>query len=376
MSNIASITPIGIHQTYDLEVNHPDHQFYLANGVLTSNSHAVAYAIDSYWCAWLMTYYEEQWLCAYLESMSNTPDQRAKAFGEVKALGYQIVPIDINHAGLGWTVLPGKRLMPSMTSCKGVGTSAVEEIIQNRPYVGVDELFWNEDGSWRHSKFNKKALEALVKIGAFGSMDIIGDGKLFNNYRHMYETLFGSHVETVTKKSKGVEVTEDVELDHSVLVKRNPKSDPREGIKNFYELVRKGSDIPDWTASERAQNMVEVFGALDVIGMLDPKVVTTLEKKGIKSIDELEQGDPEIIWFVTVPTSHKKGAEPTTGILKKTKNGKEYVQIFGAGPTGKSHRINVWGGKELPDAFSLFCAEVKRDDFGASTTQWKLRQVS
>ena len=63
-----------------------------------NKSHAVAYALDSYYCAWLMTYFEEEWLCAYLESMEGNPDKRGKAFSEVKALGYEIVPIDINHA--------------------------------------------------------------------------------------------------------------------------------------------------------------------------------------------------------------------------------------------------------------------------------------
>ena len=38
-NNIKSIKQIGKAQTYDIEVAHPDHQFYLANGILTSNSY-------------------------------------------------------------------------------------------------------------------------------------------------------------------------------------------------------------------------------------------------------------------------------------------------------------------------------------------------
>ena len=344
-------------------------------GYAFNKSHAVAYAIDSYWCAWLLTYYEEEWISAYLESMSGSPDARAKAFGEVKALGYQIVPIDINLAGTGWTVLPGKRLMPSMTSCKGVGDAAVEEIMQNRPYKTIEELLWDENYQWRHSKFNKRALEALVKIEAFESMEIVGDDKVFKNYNHMHQALFGSHVETVTKKRKGVEVTEDLELDHSSLIKRSTKSDPHEGLKNFYNLARLTSGTPEWTSSQKAQNMVEVFGTLDVVSLIDINVMAALEGKGIKSIEEIEQGDAELAWMIVVPTSPRKGAEPVPGVKKTTKNGKEFVQIFVAGPTGKSHRVTVWGSKEIPDSFSLLCAEVKRDDFGISTSQWKMRKI-
>jgi DNA polymerase-3 subunit alpha len=340
-----------------------------------NKSHAVAYAIDSYWCAWLLTYYEDEWVCAYMESMSNSPESRAKAFSEVKSLGYQIVPIDINLANTGWTVLPGKRLMPSMTSCKGVGDSALEEILQNRPYTSIESLLWDENFQWKHSKFNKRALESLIKIGAFDSMEIVGEDKIFKNYNHMYQSLLGSHVESITKKRKGVESTDDVELDHSVLIKRSTKSDPHEGLKNFYNLVRFTADTPEWTPAEKAQNMVDVFGTLDIVSLIDSNILSALDSKGIKSIDDIEADSTDLAWMIVVPTSIKKGGELVTGIKKNTKTGKEYIQIFVAGPTGKSHRVTVWGSKEIPEAFSLFCAEVKRDNFGISTSQSKLRKI-
>lgn len=376
MSNIQSIEPIeGLHQTYDLEVDHDDHQFYLANGILTSNSHAVAYAIDSYWTAWFLTYYEKEWLCSYLESMSTSPEKKAKAFGEVKSLGYTIVPIDINSASAAWTALPNKQLMPSMLAAKGVGLAAIEEILDNRPYNTIEELLWDDEFKWKHSKFNKKALESLILIEAFNSMDIIGEGKVFSSYRHMYEVLLGSHIETITRKKKGVMVTEDVEVEHSQLIKRSTKADPHEGLKNFYKLLAEYRDIPDWTSIERAQNMIKVFGSLDILSMIDPSILEALEKKGVKPIDELELGETAVVWFMLVPTAVKKGTKPIPGVIKKTKNGKEYAQIFGSGPVGKTCRINVWGCKTIPNAFSLICAETKRDDFGYSTTQWKMRII-
>lgn len=376
MSNIKSITPIGKHQTYDLEVDHPDHQFYLANGVLTSNSHAVAYAIDSFWTAFFMTYYTDEWVCAYLESMSTSPDKRAKAFGEVKALGYTIVPIDINEAGLGWTALPGKRLMPSMTSCRGIGTAAVEEIIANRPYNSIEELLWDDDFNWRHSKFNKKALDALIKIGAFRSLDIIGEDKVFKNYHHMWKVIAGSHVETVTHKHRGVEVTEDVEVEHATLIKRRSRDNPHEGLKNFYDLVAKYSDTPEWTALETADNMIDVFGAVDVLSLIDAKILAALEHKGVTSIEDVEQGEQKIVWFMTVPQSAKKNGPPVVGVKCQTKNKRDYVRLFASGPSGKGIRLSVWGMAELPEPFVLFCCEVKRDDYGHSTSCYKLKAIA
>jgi DNA polymerase III alpha subunit len=332
-----------------------------------NKSHAVAYGIDSFWCAWLLTYHEEEWLTAYMESMSTTPEKRAKAFGEIKKLGYQIVPIDINLASENWRVLPGKKFMPSFLSCKGVGSSAIEEIIEKRPYNSIEELLWDDDFKWKHSKFNKKAFESLVKIGAFGSMDVVGEGKIFNSYRHMHETLFGSHVESVTKKRKGIETTEDVELDHSVLVKRATRADPHEGLKNFYELVRRCADVEDWTSSEKAENMVEVFGTVDVAMMIEPEILERLDQKSVRSIDDIDEGEKDLVWFCVQKT-----------IPKTSKNGKKYLLIEAVGLSGKATKVFCWGwdGIRSFKPYAMCLAEVERNEFGCTTTVWKLKEVA
>lgn len=343
MSNIKSITPIGKYQTYDLEIDHPDHQFYLSNGVLTSNSHAVAYAIDSYWCVWLMTYYEEQWLSAYVESMLGNPDKKAKAFGEIKRLGYTIVPIDINHADKGWTVLPGKKFMPSLLSCKGVGETAADEIIESRPYASLEDMLYNEDGSWRPGKFNKKALETLVKVHAFESLECVGEGKLFNSYHHMHEVL----------------------IENSDVIKKSPKKDPLQGRKTMYELARALAPMPEWTRREQADNRVEAFGSLDVVDLLEPHVMQHLEDKGIRPIDEWDKKG--LYWFCI---------QETTG--KKTKTGKQYLLMQAVGPVGKIYRMNAWGwnGVKTFPPFTVVVAEVDRNDFGFSTILWRCKEIT
>lgn len=342
-----------------------------------NKSHAVAYAIDSFWCAWLMTYYEEQWLSAYLEAMSTTPQKRAKAFGEVRALGYQIVPIDINHASLSWTVLPGKKLMPSMTSLKGVGDSAVEELETLRPIESIEQLLYNDDGTWRPSKFNKKAMEALIKVKAFDSVGCVGADKVFKSYKHMYWTLMGEYTEEVTKKRNGIEQTFELVRDHASMIKRSPKKDPYEGRKNFYELARKYAEGADeWTHRELAEFQAEYFGSADATLMFDGAIFKRLEEKGIQPIEELETGKTDLVWFVTVLAAAKKSGTTSTGTIKKTRNGKTYVQAFATGTIGKPIRINVWGAKDLLEPFKLYVGEVKRDDFGFSTTLWKAKVIA
>lgn len=364
--NIKSITLIGTHPTRDLSVEHPDHQFYLANGVLTSNSHATGYAMISYQCAYLMTYFESEWLCSYLESMSSNENKRAKAFSEVRSLGYKIVPIDINEANEGWTILEGKRFMPSFTSCKGVGSVAVDEIKSARPYKSFEDVLWNKDGSWKHSKFNKLALAALVNIGAFESLDCVGEGKLFDSYAHMYEVLFGSYQEEVTRKRKGVEETVTMKREHLTLIKKSTAKNPHEGRKNFYEIVRRVREegIEPWDRRNKALKNIAHFGSLDVSNLIDPKVLEIFDKKGLLSIDEFE--DENVYWFCIVKI------EPKT-----TRNGKKYLLLQVQGPAGKAYRMYCWGwdGKRQLELFSVCFAQLNKTDFGFATSIIKLREL-
>lgn len=342
MTNIKSITPIGKHQAYDLEVDHPDHQFYLANGVLTSNSHAVAYAIDSYWCAWLMTYYEEEWLAAYLESMSGNDDSRAKAFSEVRSLGYDIVPLDVKEASTHWKVLPGKRLMPSLVACKGVGATAAQDLESLRPFETLEELLWDDEGRWRPTKFNKKALEAMIHVGAFESLNCVGEDRYFKNYHHMHKVLIENNGE----------------------IKKHTKKEPFKGKQRFFELIREHSDTPPWTRDEFIKNIIDHFGSLDVKLIMPKEIVNRLEQKGITSIDEYRGKD--VYWFCV-----------SKAIPKKTRNGKNYLLMEIVGPAGAIHKMFMWSWDCVTEfkRYSIVLGEISRTEFGFTTSQRKLRTL-
>jgi len=305
-----------------------------------NKSHAVSYAIDSYYCAWLMTYYEEEWLCAYLESMSGNPTKRAKAFGEVKKLGYKIVPIDINYATDSWSILEGNKFMPSFSSCKGVGSSAIEEIMANRPYESINDLLWDENGKWKHSKFNKRALESLVKIKAFESMSLVGEGCEFSSYRMMHEILIVNNSD----------------------IKKWTKRDPDRGIKRYRELLVELDGMSEWGRPTLATHNIELLGSFNPISLLSEALQQKLDEKCIDSIDEYQ--GKNFYWFVV--TDVKK---------KMTKNKRPYLLLTVSGAAGSNTRVFCWGWdgeKEVPK-YSICIAEVDKNDFGCSTKMFRLK---
>ena len=343
---IVSVEPFGVEDVCDITVDHPEHLFY-ANGISVKNcSHAVSYGIDSYWCAWLLTHHEEEWLTAYLESNSHTPDDRARAIEEVKQIGYELVQVDINHATRSWALLPGKKFVPSFTSCKHVGSAAVDEILENRPYKTVYDLLWNEDGSWKHSKFNKRALETLIKIEAFGSMDLVGPGKAFSSYRHMYHVV----------------------IERADEIKKRTKKDPYAGRKRFDELVQETHGMADWTQYEKFSSLLELTGDFKVDLLVSPELQEKMEQRGAKSVDDVQEKD--VYWFVLDEL-----------VLKKSKNGKEYALCSVFGKSGKKHKMYCWSynPKRNEGLFlkgALYLGEVSRSDFGFASSAFKIKRVS
>lgn len=341
MPHVVSQRPVGLMQTFDLQVDHPDHQFYLSNGLLTSNSHAVSYALDSYMCAWLLTYHEAEWLCAYAEEYASDNDKkRARALTEIRALGYSIVRPDVNHASRTWTILPGKRFMPSFTTIKSIGDAAVDEIVVKRPYRTVYDLLWNEDGTWKHSKFNKRVFENLIKVGAFDSLEVVGEGKYFANYRHMFEVIVQNWA-------------------------RLKKKDGRRAIDQITAATR---DVQDWSRDEKVEMYVQLVGELDVDLVVPQQILVKLNQKGIPSIDDIEEDSKTVCWFVVVDAK-----------LMKTRNGKPYVRLTCMGAGGAQQTINIWGykpGVSAIERYSAYLAEVEHNSYGLSTAEWKMRKIT
>lgn len=304
-----------------------------------NSAHAVSYAIDSYMCAWLCTYYEPEWLCAYMETQDGQPEKRAKAISELRSFGYEIVKVDINYASEEWTIMPDKKFMPALSTVKGLGDAAIEEIKLNRPYRTVEDLLYNSDGSWKHSKFNKRAFENLIKICAFDSMDIVGETKYFRSYYHMWRCL----------------IDDNAKIKH---VKKG-KQELERRVKELRD------DSPEWDKSTLISQSKEIVGSGDMNLMIPSRLRDKLEELNVRSIDDFEGNG--LYWFIIDEL-----------LIKKSKNNKTYAQIAAIGLAGKRQRIYCWGFSPEKHSLSVngtFVAELEQSQYGFSTQIWKVKAV-
>jgi DNA polymerase-3 subunit alpha len=307
-----------------------------------NKSHAIAYAIDSYYGAWLMTYYETDWLATCLQSENANVEGLAWMISEIKQLGYKTSTPDINHSTNEWTWSEKLHaFVPPLSSLKGVGESAVEEIIANRPYKSIEDMLWTPDGVWRHSKFNKKAIDALLKMEAFESLRD-PETCIWGNYRQLHFAI----------------------VENMDTIKKSTKKDPLSGQKKFFELLESSREMPDWTRIEKIENKISCSGTMDISMCVEYDILQRLQNKGIRSLDEIDGTD--IYWFVV-----------KNSIPKTTKNGKAYLLLEALSPSGKVSKIFCWkwDGERQIAPYTLCLAEVSKSDFGMSTTFWKLNEV-
>jgi DNA polymerase-3 subunit alpha len=176
MAKITSYKYIGKKQCYDLEVDHPDHQFYLSSGLLTSNSHSIAYSINGYHTAYYKKYYPAAFLAALLKSEvdgnGTDRDSNIRTYKrEAKRLGLSIVAPDINRSGESYDLINETTLITGLTAAKGVGETAVNAIFEARnkgPFKSFADFLYRCNSS----KVRKDSIQSLAKAGAFDSLSI------------------------------------------------------------------------------------------------------------------------------------------------------------------------------------------------------------
>lgn len=133
-----------------------------------NKSHSAAYALIAFQTAYLKTHYPVEFMAALLtEDMENT-DKVIKNISEVRAMGIDVLPPDLNESERSFTV-HANSIRFGLGAVKGVGAAALESIVEVRkgePFKSLNDFCERVD----LRKVNRRVVEALVKCGAFDSL--------------------------------------------------------------------------------------------------------------------------------------------------------------------------------------------------------------
>ena len=294
-------------------------KFEYFSGYGFNKSHAVSYSIISYQCAWLWNYYPAEWMAAFLDKEPET--RKEKAINIAKQYGFNIAPLDVNKSGTVWEISEdGKTLIQPLTSIKGLGMAAIEQILANRPITNAEDLLFNENITY--SKLNKKSLDALCRGGA---LDNIVDDR-FTGRKHFW----------------------------SACIVDRPKN-----LKKLSDNMETYRPEGDFSEEEIIQFKSELTGVFPMNLVISAETVQRLQDKFIPPISEFDQ-ELQVCWFI-----------PRKIIPRKTKKGKDYWIVEVIDSNNELTRIRCWGIKPEKDRVHLnrpYMARLNYDEnWGFST---------
>ena len=135
-----------------------------------NKSHAAAYAVIAYQTAWLKYYYPQHFMAALLTSVKGNDTKVAQYISDGRKMSIEVLPPDVNESKEDFTVV-GENIRFGLSAIKNVGSNAVKSIIKERGNKAF-ESFTDFCERVDMSVLNKRAMESLIKAGAFDSFGV------------------------------------------------------------------------------------------------------------------------------------------------------------------------------------------------------------
>jgi DNA polymerase III subunit alpha len=144
-----------------------------------NKSHAAAYSLLAYHTGWLKVHYTAEFFCANMTVEMDDTDKLKVLFQDAQDnFGLTFEPPDVNRGNYRFEPVSDKVIRYGLGAVKGSGQQAVEAIIAAReggpsgsgggPFTSLFDFCARVE----RNKINKRTIEALIKAGAFDSLQL------------------------------------------------------------------------------------------------------------------------------------------------------------------------------------------------------------
>ncbi len=142
-----------------------------------NKSHAAAYSLLAYHTGWLKVHYTAEFFCANMTVEMDDTDKLNVLFQDaVKNFGITFEPPDVNRGSYRFEPVTDQVIRYGLGAVKGTGQLAIEAIVRARdgdgssstsgPFKSLYDFCVRVD----RQRINKRTVEALIKAGAFDSI--------------------------------------------------------------------------------------------------------------------------------------------------------------------------------------------------------------
>ncbi|MGZ5181353.1 MAG: DNA polymerase III subunit alpha, partial [Ramlibacter sp.] len=138
-----------------------------------NKSHAAAYSLLAYHTGWLKVHYTAEFFCANMTvEMDNTDKLKVLFEDAIKNFGLTFEPPDVNRGNYRFEPISDKVIRYGLGAVKGTGQAAIEAIVRARQEGGAFTSLYDFCVRVDRTRINKRTVEALIKAGAFDSLQL------------------------------------------------------------------------------------------------------------------------------------------------------------------------------------------------------------
>ena len=298
------------NEIYDLIIDFADYAF--------NKSHSVAYSVVAYRTAWLKYYYPREFMAAQISTYTNDIKQVSLYIEEIKRLGIEILPPNINYSFKNFTV-ENKKIRFGLKAVKNVGDNLIDVIVRGREKGKYKSLkdFVDRINAIDKSALNKRAVEALIRCGA---MDDFEGNRA--QYLAIYESVLSSSSSTAKNNVLGqfslfenTNVSEDLPILRDF--KQKDKLDMEKEVIGMYisghpldpyrEIIEKSTNINTNQIFEKYRENLLKYSKVKVGGILKSKKTMITKNNKMMAFAALEDlfGTIELVIFPNVFSKYK-----------------------------------------------------------------------
>jgi DNA polymerase-3 subunit alpha len=145
-----------------------------------NKSHAAAYSLLAYHTGWLKVHFTAEFFCANMTIEMDDTDKLKVLYQDASKFGIRFEPPDVNSGSYRFEPVSDQVIRYGLGAVKGTGQQAIEAIVAARegrgvgpradtvgPFASLFDFCARVD----RARLNKRTVEALIKAGAFDSLE-------------------------------------------------------------------------------------------------------------------------------------------------------------------------------------------------------------
>jgi len=143
-----------------------------------NKSHAAAYSLLAYHTAWIKVHFTAEFFCANMTVEMDDTDKLKVLFEDAERMGMAFDPPNVNRGCYRFEPISNQQIRYGLGAIKGTGQQAIEAIVAARegrgptqesgPFTSLFDFSRRVD----RSRLNKRCVEALIKAGAFDTLQL------------------------------------------------------------------------------------------------------------------------------------------------------------------------------------------------------------